>query len=88
MSDASCSHIEDTELLAYADGELDARQAADIRRHLTECPECELRLRHLRAGLEDYTWRIEEDKRRVSPPRPWQNLKPEFSRIDREVAAR
>ncbi|HEU0139724.1 MAG TPA: zf-HC2 domain-containing protein [Bryobacteraceae bacterium] len=88
MSDASCSHIEDTELLAYADGELDARQAADIRRHLADCPECELRLRRLRAGLEDYTWRIEEDKRRVSPPRPWQNLEPEFSRIDREAAAR
>ncbi|MCZ2073978.1 MAG: zf-HC2 domain-containing protein [Bryobacteraceae bacterium] len=88
MSDASCSLIEDTELLAYADGELDARQAADIRRHLADCPECELRLRHLRASLEDFTWRIEEDKRRVSPPRPWQNLKPEFNRVDRELAAR
>lgn len=48
-------HISDEDVLRFADGELPAKRAADVRQHLAVCPECRTRLMDFEKTLAAFT---------------------------------
>ena len=91
MSEAQARHMDQTELLTYADGELHPSEAAAAEKHLAGCVECRLRLEQLRSDLDDLITRHRERKiAAVGAGAAWADLNREFDRLDgkRESRAR
>src|SRR5260370_32696799 len=81
-------HHQDEEMLKYADGELSARDAVEIRAHLEACWEC-------RAALEDLQNTVSQcvgyrknvlQRHLPPPPAPWTDIYQRFTEIDAVVA--
>ncbi len=87
MSSFETQHLVRGNLLAYLDGELPARQAAEVRRHLEACWECRAELEALQSTVAE-CMRYRKDVLAASlppPPAPWKDLSRDFSRIDAEI---
>jgi anti-sigma factor RsiW len=87
MSKLPERHASEEQLLRLADGELPAREASLMRRHLEACWQCRTEfeeiqkvigqcVRHRKAALEAH----------LPPPAPWGDIYRQFERIDREMA--
>src|SRR5438270_716909 len=74
------THPEERDLLLYYDGELPARRAAGVRKHLEVCGECQARLEETESTLQVWVrFRREVLHTAVPPPPlPWKNLYREF----------
>jgi hypothetical protein len=73
-------HPEDGALLRYCDGELRAKDTAQIARHLEACWDCRTRLDDLKQTIAEYV-RYRRDILEPSlppPPQPWRNLPLEY----------
>lgn len=88
MSNLEMRHASDEQLLRYADGELPAREAAQVRQHLEACWQC-------RAGLteiQDVIGRCVRYRKDVlesalpPPPRPWGDIYRQFDEIELTAA--
>jgi hypothetical protein len=84
MSNRMRRHPEDEQLLRYADGELPARLAADIRSHLEGCWQCRTDLQELQAVIgECVKYRKDVLQPHLpAPPAPWGDLYRRFDEID------
>ena len=84
MSDLDMRHAGDERLLRYADGELPAREAAQVRQHLEACWQCRAEL----SDLQEIVGRCVRYRRDVlqpallPPPQPWGDIYREFDRIE------
>ena len=88
MSRFETQHPVSGSLLAYLDGELPARQAAKVRRHLEACWECRAELEALQNTVAE-CMRYRKNVLAANlppPPAPWKDLSRDFSRIDAEIA--
>jgi anti-sigma factor RsiW len=77
------THPEESDLLRYCDGELRARAAGRMARHLEACWDCRTRLDDLKAAIAEYV-RYRRDVLEPAlprPPEPWKNLRAEFARL-------
>lgn len=84
MSERDLSHMNEIELLTYADGELNPADAAAVDEHVAGCSECRTRLVQLRSDLADLSTRHRERKLAAVRAAPsWADLTPEFDRLDR-----
>ncbi len=62
-------HLSDEELLGYLDGELDARHAARVKRHLEGCWDCRSRVRQMEEAIEALSrWRPARLHAEMEPP--------------------
>jgi hypothetical protein len=77
-------HPEAELLLPYLDGELSARQARQVRKHVEACWQCRAELEELEKTVGDCVrYRSQLREAGISaPPRPWASLSGEFDRID------
>ena len=84
MSNRLRRHPEDEQLLRYADGELPARLAADIRTHLDGCWGCRTELQELQTVIgECVKYRKDVLQPHLpAPPAPWGDLYRRFGEID------
>jgi hypothetical protein len=84
MSNGLRRHPEDEQLIRYADGELPARVAADVRSHLEVCWECRTELQELQAVIgECVKYRKDVLQPHLpAPPAPWGDLYRRFGEID------
>jgi hypothetical protein len=75
------------DLVRYVDGELSARRAGKVSRHLESCGRCRAELEELRSALADCA-RYQHALAAGMPeaPEPWRDLYREFSRIDESLA--
>jgi hypothetical protein len=84
MSDLEIRHKGEEQLLRYADGELPAREAAEVRQHLEACWQCRAAL----AELEDLVGRCMRYRRDVlqvalpPPPLPWTDIRRKFDEVE------
>jgi hypothetical protein len=84
MSDLDMRHASDGQLLRYADGELRAREAAQVRRHLEACWQCRAEL----TELQEIVGRCVSYRRDVlqralpPPPQPWSDIYRKFDDIE------
>jgi anti-sigma factor RsiW len=77
-------HPEDEQLLRYADGELPARKASEIRSHLEACWQCRTELEELHKTVGECV-RYRKDVLQTHlppPPAPWGDIYPRFREID------
>ena len=88
MSNRLRRHPEDEQLLRYADGELPARVAADIRAHLDGCWECRTELQELQTVIgECVKYRKNVLQAHLPAPlAPWDDLYRRFDEIDASAA--
>ena len=80
-------HLEDEQLLRYADGETPARAAAEIRSHLEACWQCREQLEELQNTVgECVRYRKNILQRHLPPPpAPWADIYRGFGKIDAEL---
>jgi predicted anti-sigma-YlaC factor YlaD len=77
-------HPGDSQLLTYLDGELEAREAAEVGRHLAVCAACRELAEELREGLSacvrlhQFEWKPLQPV----PPHPWPSLAGRFDELD------
>jgi Putative zinc-finger len=84
MSNLEMRHPEGDLLLPYLDGELPARQARRVRRHVEACWQCRSELDELQKSVGACV-RYRRDllpSLLPPPPAPWSDLKREFDRLD------
>ena len=84
MSSFEMRHPEEGLLLPYVDGELSARKARQVRRHVEACWQCRSRLEDLQKTVGECV-RYRQDvlvQGLPAAPRPWMDLSREFDRID------
>ncbi len=77
-------HPEDDELMRYADGEMPARKAREVRSHLEACWQCRTGLEELQKVISDCV-RYRKDLLHVylpSPPARWGDIYQGFAEID------
>ena len=77
-------HPEDDELMRYADGEMPARKAREVRSHLEACWQCRASLEELQKVISDCV-RYRKDLLHVylpSPPARWGDIYQGFAEID------
>ena len=77
-------HLQDDELMRYADGEMPARRAREIRSHLEACWQCRAGLEELQKVISDCV-RYRKDLLHVylpSPPARWGDIYQGFAEID------
>jgi anti-sigma factor RsiW len=90
MSSFAHQHPEDGVLLRFIDGELPARKARAVRRHLEACWQCRTAIEELQGTVADCV----RYRRNVlaahlpEPPNSWPDLYREFDRIDLAEASR
>jgi hypothetical protein len=87
MSRPPVGHIEDEQLLRYADGEAPARVASEIRSHLEACWQCREQLEELQntvGGCVRYRKNILQ-RHLPPPPAPWADIYRGFAKIDSEL---
>jgi hypothetical protein len=80
-------HPEADLLLPYLDGELPARKARQVRKHVQACWQCRTELEELRKTVGDcihYRAQLRETSL-SDPPRPWAGLSTGFDRIDADL---
>src|SRR6266699_360639 len=84
MSKPRMVHLEDEQLLRYADGESSARDAAAIRSHLEACWQCREQLEQLQNTVgECVRYRKNILQRHLPPPpAPWADIYRGFAEID------
>src|SRR4029077_11378287 len=87
MSKPRMVHLEDEQLLRYADGESPARDAAAIRSHLEACWQCREQLEELQNTVgECVRYRKNVLQRHLPPPpAPWADIYRGFGKIDAEL---
>ncbi len=78
-------HVNDERLQRYADGELDGGGMETVRRHVAGCAQCRLRLDEMARAADAYLeyHRHALITRDPAPPRPWEDLRPAFERLNR-----
>ena len=88
MSKPRMVHLEDEQLLRYADGESPARDAAAIRSHLEACWQCREQLEQLQNTVgECVRYRKNILQRHLPPPpAPWTDIYRGFGEIDEALA--
>jgi hypothetical protein len=88
MSKPRIVHLEDEQLLRYADGETPARAAAEIRSHLEACWQCREQLEQLQNTVgECVRYRKNILQRHLPPPpAPWADIYRGFGEIDAALA--
>jgi hypothetical protein len=90
MSDVRTGHPDDGQLLRYADGELPAREAKEIRSHLAACWQCRAELeelertagecvRYRRSVLQPYL---------PDPPAPWFDIRRRLAGVEASLSTR
>lgn len=84
MSRPLLGHLEDEQLLRYADGEAPARAAGEIRSHLEACWQCREHLEQLQNTVgECVRYRKNILQRHLpEPPAPWPDIYRGFAEID------
>jgi hypothetical protein len=77
-------HPEDEQMLRYADGELPARAAGEVRSHLEACWQCRAQLEELQNTVAECVgYRKNVLQRHLPPaPAPWTDIYQRFSEID------
>jgi anti-sigma factor RsiW len=77
----------DRDLVRYLDGELSARKAGKVERHLESCGQCRAELEELKDTLAECA-RYQDvlDAQSPEAPQPWRDLYRDFSRIDESLA--
>jgi hypothetical protein len=88
MSKPPMVHLEDEQLLRYADGEATARDAAAVRSHLEACWQCREQLEQLQNTVgECVRYRKNILQRHLPPPpAPWTDIYRGFGEIDEALA--
>src|SRR6202171_300351 len=88
MSKPRIVHLEDEQLLRYADGETPARAAAEIRSHLEACWQCREQLEQLQNTVgECVRYRKNILQRHLPPPpAPWTDIYRDFGEMDASLA--
>ncbi len=80
-------HVESEQLLRYADGELPAREAREVRAHLEACWQCRTELEHLQETVgECVRYRALLAEHLPPPPAPWMNIYRRFEQMDARPA--
>lgn len=77
-------HMEDERLLRYADGELPAREARQVRTHLEACWECRAELEELQETVKEcvrYRKSVLQEHL-PPPPAPWADIYRQFEELD------
>ena len=89
MSNRLAGHPDDGLLMRLLDGELSARKARQVRRHLEACWQCRAELESLEATVgECMRYRSEFLGAHLpEAPAPWMDLSRGFERLDAEAAA-
>lgn len=88
MSRHGTGHSDEGRMLGYIDGELSAREARQVERHLEACWQCRSELDELKrtvARCVRYRQSV-LDRHLPPPPQPWADLYREFARIDSAAA--
>src|SRR5580704_13276904 len=87
MSKPRMVHLEDEQLLRYADGESPARDLVAIRSHLEACWQCREQLEELQNTVgECVRYRKNVLQRHLPPPpAPWADIYRGFGKIDAEL---
>jgi Putative zinc-finger len=90
MGSLEFRHPESDLLLPYLDGELPARKARQVRRHVEACWQCRTELEELQTTVGEcvrYRKRLREMPL-AQPAQPWSDLSREFAAIDRAAVKR
>lgn len=89
MSNWNTQHLDDGLALRYLDGELPARKARQVRRHLEACWQCRAELEAMEATVADcMKYRRQALAAHLpEPPNSWADLTRGFDRIDAELSA-
>ena len=87
MSNLAERHPGDGLLLRYIDGEMPARKARQVHRHLEACWQCRTEIEDLQATVAECVhYRQSVAAQLPEPPQPWSDLSREFDRIDASFA--
>jgi hypothetical protein len=75
-------HVDESLLMEYLGGELEAARAHEVCKHLNGCKEC----RNLMDQIEDTLRSYKSAYRELAPPppRPWADLRPRLHKLDAE----
>jgi len=89
MSNWASGHPGEDLLLRALDGELPARKARQVRKHLEACWQCRAEMESLQATVADCVRYRKQVLTALLPeaPSPWQPLERGFDRVDAELAA-
>ncbi|HYL75520.1 MAG TPA: hypothetical protein VEU96_15010 [Bryobacteraceae bacterium] len=81
-------HLEDEQLLRYADGELPARGVGQVRSHLEACWQCRAQLEELHETVTQCVgYRKNVLQRHLPPPpAPWTDIYQRFAEVDATLA--
>ena len=72
MTSSSWTHLDERQLLRLDDGELSARESAEVRAHLEACWQCRHMHEQVRATVSDYVRYLDAVSASAPPPpRPW-----------------
>jgi anti-sigma factor RsiW len=72
MTSSSWTHLDERQLLRLDDGELTARESAEVRAHLEACWQCRHTHEQMRAAVSDYVRYLDAVSASTPPPpRPW-----------------
>jgi Putative zinc-finger len=74
-------------LLLYFDGELPARRARPVEKHLAACWQCRAEVEEFRRTAADCVHYRNTLQAASRPPAPWRDLSRDFARIDAELPA-
>ena len=92
MTSSSWDHLDERQLLRLDDGELTAREAAEVRSHLQACWQCRHMHEQMRAAVGDYVRYLDAVSASAPPPpRPWGSIEARIRHatpLQRGVAAR
>jgi hypothetical protein len=83
---APVQHLNEEQLLRYADGELAPREANQARAHLEACWQCRVEFEELQKTIaECVRYRKDIQQFLPQPPSPWADIYPRFGEIDRSL---
>jgi anti-sigma-K factor RskA len=89
MNNWHSQHLDDGLAMRYLDGELPARKARQVRKHLEACWQCRAEIEALEATVADCMRYRKQFLAAQMPeaPNPWADLTRGFDRIDAELSA-
>jgi hypothetical protein len=92
MANSSWTHLDERQLLRLDDGELTARESAEVRAHLEACWQCRHTHEQMRAAVSDYVRYLDAVSASAPPPpRPWGTIEARIrhtTQLQRGVSAR
>ena len=92
MNNISWTHLDERQLLRLDDGELSARESAEVRAHLEACWHCRHTHEQMRATVSDYVRYLDVVSASAPPPpRPWGTIEARIRQTTpshRDVSAR